>query len=684
MPRPLDEYERKRDFSRTPEPPPDPGSSPGGEPAFVLHRHDASSLHYDLRLEMAGVLVSWAVPKGLSWVPKEKRLAVRTEDHPLEYLSFSGVIPRGEYGAGTMTILDRGRWSSTRDDDGGLKGLEEGKLEFFLRGRRFRGEWHLVRTKRGQGNEWLLFKASDGFDRGRDDDPPGDLTAAIEAPMPEALVPMEASGTREPFSDPDWLFEAAFRGRRVLAFKRGDAVTLRSIGETLHLEDVAGALRRIRAERAVLDGVLVALDTTGRPSEDRLAELLNGAREIPHQLYVSDLPHWEEFDLAGVPLVERKTRLAFILRNSPLIPFADHIPAKGEELAATVAAMGLDGVVAKRRDSHYVSGASKDWIRIPVSPDEKARSRDVAAAFGERPGAPRVPGVRFTNLDKVLWPEDGYTKGDLIRYYDLVSEHLLPHLKGRPVHLRRMPDGIEGEAFYQRHPPAHLPEWVEMAEIPDSEGRPRKYIVCNERRTLLYLVNLASIDLHPWMSRLQTPAFPDYAVIDLDPKEAPFENVVKVARAVGKVLDAIGVKAWVKTSGKTGIHIHIPLPEGYTHDHGRMFCEAVCRVVAKEHPSLATVERIPGKRGGRVYLDFMQNHRGQTVVPPYVVRPVPRARVSTPLAWDELGGDLDPDRFTIATVPERLARAGDLYRGVLSPGPDLMPAIEALGAYLAS
>jgi bifunctional non-homologous end joining protein LigD len=286
---------------------------------------------------------------------------------------------------------------------------------------------------------------------------------------------------------------------------------------------------------------------------------------------------------------------------------------------------------------------------------------------------------------------EGYTKGDLVRYYEQVSGLLVPHLVGRPVHMLRLPDGIEGKSFYQRQAPEHLPDWFDTLTLRPEDGvggtDGHRHMICESRDAVLYLVNLGSIDLHPWMSRRGSLASPDYAVIDLDPKGAPFRDVVRVARHIGRLLRGIGLAPVVKTSGKSGLHICIALEPGYTFEQARMFCEAVARAVCSEIGDIATVERAVGSRGGRVYVDFLQNRAGQTVVPPYVVRPVRGATVSTPLAWDELTNELDPGCFTIETVLERFERLGDLFGGGLgvglgTGGTDLVAAVDRLGEYL--
>ena len=272
----------------------------------------------------------------------------------------------------------------------------------------------------------------------------------------------------------------------------------------------------------------------------------------------------------------------------------------------------------------------------------------------------------------------------MLAFYDQVADYMLPYVWDRPVHMNRFPDGIDGKSFYQKEAKQGTPDWVDTVPIESgSRGETVPYAVCNSKDTLLYLANLGSIDLHPWLSRRPNLLSPDWAVLDLDPKSAPFGDVVRIARECGSVLTEIGVRAYLKTSGKTGLHIYIPLLEGqYSYDHSRMFCEGVARLVTSRLKDIATVERVLGSREGKVYVDFLQNRRGQTVVPPYCIRPVRGATVSTPLMWDELSDKLHPSLFNIQTVLPRISRYGDLFKKALTDRQDLMPAIEALEGLL--
>lgn len=672
----IEKYRDKRDFERTPEPPP-AMLGRDGPPVYVVHRHEARRLHYDLRVEMDGVLRSWAIPKGFSFDPSVKHLAVRTEDHPIEYEDFEGLIPPGEYGAGAMTLWDKGTYELIKAPDGATA-VASGEVKLRLFGRRLRGEFHLVKTNQGK-DSWLIFKSKDVFAGPARDSVLGfHPEEAPEKALPARLTPMRAKVEEAPFTDTGWLFEAELMGKRLVAERKGDAVRLRGLSHTP--PEVERALLRLRAETALLDGVLVASDELGRPSEERLQAILAGELEGELAYYAFDLMHWEGLDLRGYPTRDRKAALRAIVPEGGAVLFVDHVLGEGEHLSEAVAAAGLRAVIAKKADAPYRAGKQAAWKRLPV--DAAPVEEDVAVAL-EKAAPKRAPRrVKVSNLEKVFWPAEGLTKGDLIAYYEQVAEVLLPHIQDRPIHLNRYPDGIEGKNFYQRHPPAHLPSWIPTADIPDSGGDMERYVVCNDRDTLLYLVNSGSIDLHPWMSRVDTNHSPDWTILDLDAKQSTFADVVRVARQAGRILRGIGMRPLLKTSGKTGLHVVVPLREGYGYEQSRMFCEAVARVVAHELPDIATVERIPSKRGTKVYVDFGQNGRGQTVVPPYVARPVPGASVSAPLDWDELDLDLSPQAFTLRTLPERLAELGDLFHDALTDRQDLEPAIERLEDYL--
>jgi bifunctional non-homologous end joining protein LigD len=296
------------------------------------------------------------------------------------------------------------------------------------------------------------------------------------------------------------------------------------------------------------------------------------------------------------------------------------------------------------------------------------------------PKAPIEKKIAFSNLNKVFWPAEKYTKGDLIEYYRAVSKWLLPYLINRPVVLTRYPDGIDGKSFYQKDAPVFAPEWIRTTPVwSEDTQREIKFFVCDDEESLLYLANMGSIPIHIWASRCGTLELPDWCVIDLDPKDAPFSDVIRCAQVLHRVCDSVGLPNYVKTTGKTGLHIMLPLGRQCTYEQSRMLGELLARVVLKECADVATITRHVTKRGDKVYLDYLQNRHGQTIVAPYSVRPLPGATVSMPLVWDDVNASLDPKNFTIRNAIERLERMGnDPVRPVIDEKPNLARVLENL------
>ena len=298
-------------------------------------------------------------------------------------------------------------------------------------------------------------------------------------------------------------------------------------------------------------------------------------------------------------------------------------------------------------------------------PNRPAASRAKTPAKPARPSSKRAAkatpeAVDFTNVDKVMFPEPGYTKGDLLKFYLAVAPWLLPHLRDRPVTLERLPDGVRegGPRFWQKNTPAHYPASIPRVNLPTEAGKPVHYAVVNDEHALAYLVNQGTVTFHTWFSRTADLDRPDFVVFDLDPGAAPFADVVTIAKTLHEILDAAGVPSVPKTSGKSGLHVVVPWREAGGYDAARAWAMGVAEAVVERLPRIATVERSKAARGGRVYVDVMQNARGHHAVPAYVARATPGATVSTPLEWREVNARLDPKRFTIQTVLKRLERLG--------------------------
>jgi len=834
----LSTYRAKRAFDRTPEPgglAPTAAPKPGG--LLIVHMHDATRLHWDLRLEMNGVLMSWAVPKGPSANPADKRLAVRVEDHPLEYGDFEGVIPEGNYGAGTVIVWDRGVWVPLEDP---YEGLEQGKLLFELRGYKLRGRWTLIKLKKTE-KEWLLIKERDEYvstepysnesvlsgltnDEVRDAkqraEPMKKEIEKLGAPKRNVRVEdtelMLAETRDEPFSKAGWLFEVKLDGYRMRAACQGGAPILYSrkgLDFTESFPEIARAIKAIPFEGVILDGELVVLNESGHPSFNKLqARAKLGAREAkraaiesPATLYVFDLLAFEGYDLRKLPLIKRKEILQKILPPTGPLRYSEHFAKNGEALYEQVVNLGLEGIVAKKADSPYRSGRSSDWLKIradriddfvvvgfskpkgsrggfgslhvgayqdgrliycgragsgfsgdqlseisatlqslvrktpPCDPPENGalpkgtdhtwveprlvcdvrykeftkdgllrqsvfvRFRDdkkpedvVMPGLGPRDSgleetppkpqalAPSPREVKFSNLDKAFWPEEKYTKGDLIEYYRSMGPWLLPYLKNRPVVLTRYPDGINGKSFYQKDAPGFVPDWIQTIPIwSEDTQRDIQYFVANDIETLVYLVNLGTIPLHIWMSRIDDLTRPDWCLIDLDPKEAPFANVITLAKTMKKLCDDVDMPAFIKTTGKSGLHVMLPLGRQLTYAQCLQLAMLFARLVTDQHTDIATTARTISKREGKVYVDAFQNRAGQLMVAPYSVRPSPKAPVSMPIEWDEVNGTLHNTNFTIANALKRMQKLGhDPVAPVLELKPNLVGVLERLNERL--
>jgi bifunctional non-homologous end joining protein LigD len=835
---PLSTYRAKRSLDRTPE----PGAraapaSPSAGGLFVVHMHAARRLHWDLRLEMDGVLTSWAVPKGPSPNPADKRLAVHVEDHPLEYGDFEGLIPEGNYGAGAVIVWDRGVWVPLEDAHEGMK---KGKLLFELRGYKLRGKWTLVKIKRGE-KEWLLIKERDGYVQQDGALPPESVLSGLtveelkagkdraepivkelarlktprRAVRLEEAEPMLAEPRERPFSKPGWLFELKLDGYRIRAGKENGVarlITRNGHDIAAQFPEIARAVAALPYEGFIFDGELAVPDESGRPSFQRLQnragltralDVRRAAVETPAVLYVFDLLAFAGYDLRPLSLEKRKAILARVLPRVGPLKYVEHFEKDGEALYEQVVQLGLEGIVAKKADSPYRAGRSSNWVKIRADRTDDfvvvgftrpkgsrsgfgaldlgayqdgklvyagrvgsgftaAQLKEVSAALerGVRPTpafsgpVPQDPGhtwveptllaevrykewtdegllrqpvfvrfrddkpiaeaatrgaaasghdvpdgadappartgtvspppkeVKFSNRDKVFWPDDGYTKGDLIEYYRAISPWLLPYLKDRPVVLTRYPDGITGKSFFQKDAPGFVPDWIRTERIwSEDTQREIDYFVCDDVESLLYVINLGTIPLHVWGSRIDTLEQPDWCILDLDPKEAPFDHVVQIARATKALCDDLELPSFIKTSGSTGLHVLLPLGRQCTYEQARTLGGLLARVIAAELPDIATVTRQVGKRGARVYLDYVQNGHGRLLVAPFSVRALPGAPVSMPLASSEVTPKLDIKKFTIKTAPARMRRRkDDPLQPVLELKPDLVHALEQLHA----
>jgi bifunctional non-homologous end joining protein LigD len=718
----LEKYHAKRKFDKTPEPSGRVARHRGGL-RFVVQKHAASRLHYDFRLELDGVLKSWAVPKGPSLNPADKRLAMMVEDHPLDYADFEGIIPAGNYGAGTVMVWDRGDYQAVHSADRQesqkalAEGLAKGHVRFKLHGQKLQGGFSLVRLHQGEKNAWLLVKSRDEFadtadverkdlsvlsgrtmqniadtaraagevwlSRRRAKDL--DLSGAAKAPFPRTIKPMLAKAGAKAFDKPGWIFEVMWGGYRALAEVHRRGVRLRSrSGKPFDVEfaPLISSLEKLGHE-AVLDGEIVVLDAEGKSH----LQLLQDYQETgagPLVYYAFDLLYLDGHDLCRLPLRRRLELLQEIVQDLPNIHWSDHVPEHGVAFFEAARAAGLDGIMAKRADSPYRAGIrSPDWLKIKIPARQQAKETALVSAAhrkSRKPAGSATAVPQLTHVDKVYWPKEGYTKGDLLRYYDEVADFILPYLRDRPQSLHRHPNGIEAKSFFQKDMSKQtVPAGIETVVIPSGhKAKAISYLLCQDKFALLYIANLGCIELNPWNSRVGTLDRPDYLILDLDPGDLAFDHVVETAQTVRRVLDEIEVPSVCKTSGKRGLHIEVPLGAKYDYDQARQFAQIVATIVHRKLPATTSVMRSPSRRQNQVYLDCFQNARGQTLAAPYSVRPVAGAKVSTPLKWSEVKKGLNPARFTIQTVRRRLDRVGDLWQPVLGVGIDLQNSLQRL------
>jgi bifunctional non-homologous end joining protein LigD len=791
----LDTYRRKRDFDSTPEPGPERRTRKRGrvgEPRFVIQEHHATRQHWDLRLEHDGVAASWALPNGIPADPADNRLAVHTEDHPLEYLEFEGEIPKGSYGAGTMTVWDRGTFEVHKWD--------ERKVEVTFHGERVQGRYGLFPLKPRGGvatrdsDDWMIHRM----------DPPQDPD---REPMPESLVPMLARAGDLPRDERNWSFEVKWDGVRALAYVKPGRLRLesRNLREiTDAYPEVRGILLELGMREAVFDGEIVAFDDDGRPSFGRLQRRMHVTsptavkrlqKSTPVVYAIFDLLFLNGHSLLELPYEQRREQLESLQLNGPAWRVPPAQPNAGKKLLAWTREQGLEGVVAKKLGCRYEPGRrSGNWIKVKNTrrqelviggwlPGEGRRTdrigallmgvRDdggelryagrVGTGFTERtlnelkallaplkrasspfePGGPKLPreaqfvqpelvaevefiewtedgvmrapsykGLRddkpaaevvdesqsadpsspqalfdemaqltegqlavttggrrlkLSNWDKVLYPQAGFTKGDLIAFYARIAPAVVPHLKDRALTLKRYPNGVDHQYFYEKNSPSHRPEWVKTATVGGID-----YTVCQDRPTLVWLANLADIELHTSLSLAAKPEQPTMLVFDLDP--GPPASVVEcceVALVLKGLFEQLRCTSFIKTSGSKGLQMYVPLNTPTTYQQTKPFAKRVAELLEARLPKLVTSRMTKSLRTGKVLVDWSQNDAHKTTVTVYSVRARERPTVSAPVTWDEVSEcqrarDAELLTFDTDDVLARLEREGDLFAPLLS------------------
>ncbi len=287
----------------------------------------------------------------------------------------------------------------------------------------------------------------------------------------------------------------------------------------------------------------------------------------------------------------------------------------------------------------------------------------------------------LTNLNKLYWPKDKISKGDLINYYEKMAPVILPYLKNRPLSLKRNPNGIADKGFFQKDAGEHFPTWIKTEPVfAASTQKTVNYTLCNDKATLIYLANLGCIEMNPWNSTIQSPGKPTYLILDIDPSEKnSFDQVIETARVIGNVLEKAGAPSYCKTSGASGLHVYIPLNNKYEYEQVRNFAEMIASNVQQQLPAFTSLERSLKKRGNKIYIDYLQNSRGQTVAAAYSVRPVAGAQVSAPLTWKEVKPGLHPSQFNIFNIGKRIDKLGDLFYMSIKKGVNIVSCLKRLG-----
>jgi len=815
----LHDYRHKRNFERTPEPRGRSAMRTGRR--FVIHKHAARRLHYDLRLELQGALKSWAVPKGPSLDPHARRLAVHVEDHPVEYADFEGVIPAPGYGAGAVLVWDRGTWHPEGD---AIEGYRRGRLRFRLDGEKLHGTWNLVRSgnRDGKKENWLLIKSKDEYADG------DDITAMLPlsaqsgrdiseigptpAPgsnnrakarkgdarsqthgtttLPAMLRPALATLVDRAPRGPGWLHEIKYDGYRVLCrLSRGRARLYSRSGEDLtpRMEALAHAVERLRGfGEAWLDGEAVVLDAQGRSSFSALQLALAEKRDQDLVYYLFDLPYANSLNLTDTPLIDRKRKLARLLgaaTKTARVRYSDHSPRHGDVFYEYACKFGLEGVVSKRAASPYRSARTHDWLKskcrlqqefvvggytdpqgsrrgfgalllgvfdergalqycgrtgtgfdtemlnslhtrlarlaqprspfagtlppearkhvhwvrpevvveiafaswsrdglvrqgafvgmrddirarevVREQPETQAAAKSNGAHEKASPAAADAPGeattgARLTHADKVLYPDQGLTKADLASYYADIADWVLPHLVRRPLTLLRCPEGHDKACFMQKHLSDDAPPQLLRVPVDEERGKRRVYAAVDSIEGVLALVQMGVLEIHTWGARIDRPDLPDQLVFDLDPDPAlPWASVIEAAALVRRRIDDLGLVGFLRTTGGKGLHVVTPIARRITWDEAKAFAKAVADDVVRAQPQRYTTRLALAARRGRIFIDYLRNYQGATAIANYSTRARPGATVAVPLSWDELTPALRPERYTVRTLPARLAK----------------------------
>jgi bifunctional non-homologous end joining protein LigD len=581
------------------------------------------------------VAVSWAVPNGIPEVPGENRMAVHTEDHPLEYLSWEGVIPKGNYGAGTMKVWDSGTYETHEWTDT--------KATVTFHGEQVKGRYHLFHIGGREGNDWMIRRVDPALDPGR-------------RPMPEHVVPLMPTPGPLPDDDAAHAYEIAWHGRRAIAFCEPGRLRLDDAAGgdiTAFYPELGRLTRSVGAHYLVLDGELVALGDDGKPDRARLerrakpgsdSAMRRRARDIPVVYEIYDLLYADGHSLTDLSWQERRERLRALELDGEHWRVSQHHEGDGAALLEAARANGLPGIVAKPLRSAYVPGA--DWVLVAAA-QEQAR-------------------VELTHPERVMYPASGLTKADVADYYRAVAPVLLPHLQGRPLSMRRFFQGVDGPKRWEKQCPPQAPEWLTKVPVPsEAKGHPINYCVIDSEDALMWSANHANLELHVTLALGEDIQRPTHMVFDLDPGEpADISDCADVALLLRGMFEQLGLESLAKTTGSKGLQVYVPLNSDVTYEQTKPFARQVAELLAERWPERVTANMAKRQRHGKVLVDWSQNEWHKSTVAAYSLRARERPTVSTPVTWDEVeAGRLD---FDHAAVLKRVEQHGDLFAPVLA------------------
>jgi len=757
----LHRYREMRDFSRTPEPRGKPlARAKSAALKFYVQRHHATRLHYDFRLELDGVLKSWAVPKGPSLDPSDRRLAVQTEDHPLEYGEFEGVIPENQYGAGNVLLWDKGVW--TPEDPDPAAALRKGRLHFSLAGEKLNGSWILTRTR----SDWLLIKRND--DEAREDldvtearpesvkRPPRRAKRAARAPLPQFVASQLATLVSAPPTAGEWVYEVKHDGYRFLArISDGEVKLYTRAGNdwTAKLPHLQREIGKLGLRDTWLDGEIVVLGPEGRASFQRLQNAFDAHSDSGVVYFVFDAPFLDGKDQRRLALKERKEKLEKKLRSSAMVRFSEDLEGDAKDILDKACKLGLEGLIGKQAGSVYASGRTRSWIKLKCrsrqdfviggyTPPKGSRSGFGAILVGtydvhgklhyagkvgtgfdeERLGGlmrrfaplkqagspfatpPKEKGVQWlrpklvaeiayaertdegilrqasfmglrddipakqvgeekkqiiiSNPGRLVWPSLRIRKIDLVHYAEQVGEWFLPHLANRPLTLVRCPDGAEAKCFYQRYlgmgaSPGDLKQFKRERS---SKGY---YLYLDSLAGILSAVQNGAVEFHTWGATLPDARRPDRITMDLDPDaELPWQTLVEATQLTRMLLEKLGLKCFLKTTGGKGLHVVAPLVPELEWDEVKQFTKQLAEFLVRARPDMFTAKIAKNSRGGKIFVDYLRNAETASAVAAFSPRARKDAGVSTPVSWDELGKKDIRKQFTVKSVPKRLKRLG--------------------------